>query len=321
VRVPCDDLVVSTGFAVLTPNEDLDSRFVGWWAQSSPFVEEIVARSAGVSYPAINASEIGDVLMPFPPLAAQCRIADYLDTETARIDALIEKKRRMMKLLEERLESVTTGLLWGWGADRIAAGRLRQVALRIDVGIAEAATHAYADEGVPLLRSMNIRPNRIDDEDLLFIEPWFAEKHRSKTIHTDDILTVRTGNAGVSALVPARLDGCQCFTQLITTIRPPNVAAFYSAALNSGPARRYFEAVGWGSAQANISVPLLASAPVPMVFAEVQAKVVLAVADVRMPIEEAMVKLRDQLALLTEHRNGLITSAVTGTLPIPGLSG
>ena len=37
-----------------------------------------------------------------PPLGEQRAIADYLDTETARIDALITKKRRLITLLEER---------------------------------------------------------------------------------------------------------------------------------------------------------------------------------------------------------------------------
>ena len=38
--------------------------------------------------------------MSLPPLDDQRAIADYLDAETARIDALIEKKRRMVELLE-----------------------------------------------------------------------------------------------------------------------------------------------------------------------------------------------------------------------------
>ena len=55
------DLIVSTGFAVLSPGPRLDCRYLGWVAQSDPVIEEIVARSVGVSYPAINGSEIGDI--------------------------------------------------------------------------------------------------------------------------------------------------------------------------------------------------------------------------------------------------------------------
>jgi type I restriction enzyme S subunit len=40
--------------------------------------------------------------IPLPPLSTQCAIADYLDRETARLDALLAAKRRMLELLEER---------------------------------------------------------------------------------------------------------------------------------------------------------------------------------------------------------------------------
>jgi type I restriction enzyme S subunit len=45
-----DDLVVSTGFAVLTPTDGLDARYLGWLIQSDLVIEEIVARSVGVSF-------------------------------------------------------------------------------------------------------------------------------------------------------------------------------------------------------------------------------------------------------------------------------
>ena len=100
IRGDTDDLVVSTGFAVLSPT-DVDPRYFSWWVLSDTFIEEVVARSVGVSYPAINASELGDLRVRVPSLAEQRAIADYLDTETNRIDTLITKKRRMIELLEE----------------------------------------------------------------------------------------------------------------------------------------------------------------------------------------------------------------------------
>ena len=89
------DLIASTGFCVVRPNDDVDSGFLGWTVKSQPFVSEVVARSVGVSYPAINASDIVTIGMPLPPLDTQRRIARFLDEKTARIDGLIEKKRAL----------------------------------------------------------------------------------------------------------------------------------------------------------------------------------------------------------------------------------
>lgn len=110
-----DGTICSTGFAVLTPGDQVVPRFLFYWVRASNFVDEIVARSTGVSYPAINASEIGNLPFPLLPLEQQRAIADYLDRKTAEIDALIARKRRMIDLLHEQRqalisEAVTKGL-------------------------------------------------------------------------------------------------------------------------------------------------------------------------------------------------------------------
>lgn len=113
IKSPDPALVVSTGFAVLTPTADLDPGYFAWAVQSDPFVEEIVARSVGVSYPAINASEIGDIRLPVPALADQRAIADFLDRETARIDAITVTLERQVVLLRERRQALITAAVTG----------------------------------------------------------------------------------------------------------------------------------------------------------------------------------------------------------------
>ncbi len=105
VTEAADGLVVSTGFTVVSPGPQLDPRFFGWWAQSDACIDQVVARSVGVSYPAVNASDIGDLRIELPHPARQRDIADFLDAETARIDTLIETKRQMIALLESRFRA------------------------------------------------------------------------------------------------------------------------------------------------------------------------------------------------------------------------
>jgi type I restriction enzyme, S subunit len=49
VSQPCSDLVVSTGFAVLSPRSPLDPGFFGWWAQSDALIEEMAISSRASS--------------------------------------------------------------------------------------------------------------------------------------------------------------------------------------------------------------------------------------------------------------------------------
>ena len=108
------NLVASTGFAVLRP-KSVSSSFLGQVCRSEYFVAEVIARSVGVSYPAINASQIMALPIPIPPLSEQQAIAAFLDRETAKIDGLIEEQRRLIALLAEKRQAtishaVTRGL-------------------------------------------------------------------------------------------------------------------------------------------------------------------------------------------------------------------
>ena len=85
------NLIVSTGFAVIRPKDVFDSRFAAYALRAPYFVEEVVANSVGVSYPAINASEMVAFFIVVPPLSEQATIANYLDNKTKQINILIEK--------------------------------------------------------------------------------------------------------------------------------------------------------------------------------------------------------------------------------------
>lgn len=102
VENPPANLIVSTGFAVLRPSNVLDPRFCKYALRENHFLWEVESRSAGVSYPAINASDLGDIKINLPELGVQRLIANYLDRETARINGLIAEKERMLALLEEK---------------------------------------------------------------------------------------------------------------------------------------------------------------------------------------------------------------------------
>jgi type I restriction enzyme S subunit len=81
-------MVVSTGFAVLRPNKHLNAEFLYRLVQSEPFIQQIVAKSVGVSYPAINASEIGKIFVPIPPVETQGLIVSFLDSKLSAINRI-----------------------------------------------------------------------------------------------------------------------------------------------------------------------------------------------------------------------------------------
>ncbi|MFN3219831.1 MAG: hypothetical protein ACE367_25365 [Acidimicrobiales bacterium] len=89
----------------LRPRKSTDPRFLAWWCRYA-FADGLFASIAtGANIHHLSAERVRALPMTYLPLDRQRAIAGYLDTETARIDALITKKRRMIELLEERVDS------------------------------------------------------------------------------------------------------------------------------------------------------------------------------------------------------------------------
>ena len=109
------DLIVSTGFAVISPKKTVFSKYFSYWLTANYTIDEICALSTGVSYPATNASAISNLFCLVPPLNEQKLIATYLDTKTAQCDRKIDlpsKKATQYGKLKQSLinETVTRGL-------------------------------------------------------------------------------------------------------------------------------------------------------------------------------------------------------------------
>ena len=108
-----NDLICSTGFAVLTPGHGTAPKFVGYLAQSNSFTDRVTAESVGIAYPAITESRLSSFHVCIPPYTEQAAIADYLDRETAKLDALAAKAREIIGLLKERRAALISAAVTG----------------------------------------------------------------------------------------------------------------------------------------------------------------------------------------------------------------
>lgn len=87
-KIECDNIIVSTGFAVLHPKKCLGA-YLPYYVFSENFINRVMMLSKGTSYPAINASDLVAIYMPTPPLSEQRSIAAYLDEKCSKIDSII----------------------------------------------------------------------------------------------------------------------------------------------------------------------------------------------------------------------------------------
>jgi type I restriction enzyme S subunit len=107
---------------------------------------------------------------------------------------------------------------------------------------------------------------------------------------------------------------------LITTLAKPHNPQFFEYWLNSINAQHHFAIEAWGSAQPNISVPILKETIVPIPPPAEQTQIVAHLSEIVSKIDALNSEVHSAITLLQERRSALISAAVTGKIDVRGLA-
>lgn len=100
----------------------------------------------------------------------------------------------------------------------------------LTVGFVGTMTKHYEDEGIPFLRSLNIKPFKIISDDMKYVSAEFSNSLSKSILHKGDVVIVRTGIPGTCCVVPAEYDGCNCSDVVIVHPNTELVNPHYLAA-------------------------------------------------------------------------------------------
>ena len=190
----------------------------------------------------------------------------YIVDELNCIIRIKEQRQQELQLLDDLIKARFVEMFGSIREERL----LGEISEFVTVGIANSATHAYAESGVPMLRNQNIKENYLDDSDLIYIKPEFAAKYDSKRLKQNDIIVMRTGYPGVACLVPEKYEGCQTFTTLIVRLKPNNNPSYVCSYINSDFGKQFINSEKVGVAQQNVGAKSLAKMPIKIAPKEIQ---------------------------------------------------
>lgn len=309
------DLVASTGFAVLSPRRDVHPRFLYYWTASDPFIEEVVACSTGVSYPAVSASDVETLPVALPPLEAQKRIASFLDIETTRIDTLIARNERVRGLLGERRDSLLSVHCWQTvEGPRVPLEALVDSGRPIRYGI--VLPGPKVDEGVPLIKGGDVHDQALGQGTNSKVAYSIEERHPKSRVREGDLVFTIRGSYGDVAQVPPNLDGAN-ITQDVARIAPRSVDPDWLLLVLQAPeARSYADRVARGATIRGVNIEDLRKLRVPVPPLVEQRQGVSEMRWILNRLDELDGRVEREMALLRERRQALITAAVTGQLAI-----
>ena len=106
IKEDYDNCICSTGFAVITPKDNVQQDFVVYAIENESFIAQIIANSQGISYPAINVSQLENLKLAFPSIKKQKEIVDFLKIKLLEIDSTINKKQNIIQKLDAYKKSL-----------------------------------------------------------------------------------------------------------------------------------------------------------------------------------------------------------------------
>lgn len=314
------------------PAEPNSSRFLAYWAQSDHFWTQIRVGVVKSTIENFSAGKYRAMKAPQPSPVLQRAIADFLDRKTAAIDALIEKKERLLALLAEKRaalihRAVTKGLdptvpMKDSGIPWIGEIPAHWDVLKMGQGFAVVGSGTtpeshreefYDPDGTPWVTTAELRESKVSRTHK-GISTLGLRRHSALKVFPPGSLMVAMYGATIGRL--GILDVSACCNQAVCVLSRPisfsvEFVYFWLQAM-----REHVLMLASGGGQPNISQEKVRSIRVPCPSVAEQEIIGRQLAIGVESLAVVVNSIERQIDLLREYRQALITAAVTGQLAI-----
>ncbi|WP_447946231.1 restriction endonuclease subunit S [Microbacterium lacticum] len=294
---------------------NVDSRFMAYQFRAIDLMKVFYSMGGGLRQ-SIGFDDLKRLPVLTPPLEEQRAIADYLDRETAQIDAFIAKNEELITLLTERraasIDNAFEGLIEN-------PTRLKYRA-SIQTGVTLGGDGDPVDPEWPYLRVANVQVGWVDLNEIKSIRLPEA-KARQSMLRPGDVLMTEGGDRdklGRGALWSGELDPMLHQNHVFAVRVGPRLdARFLMRWLDASPSRRYFETTAVQTTNlASTNKTLVGNLPLPSCSVNAQLRLVTEL-DLRLEkIDEAVGIAEHSVRLARERRAALISAAVTGKIDV-----
>lgn len=326
----------TTELQVLRPRQKFIPQHLFYITISHPF------RSIGKSHmygaggqKRVPEDYIKNLEFPIPPIEEQLTIAKFLDRETTRIDTLIAKKQRQIKLLQEKRSALIShvvtkgldpnvkmkdsGIEWlgeipeGWK-------RIRLKHLTSHIVDCLHSTPIYSDDGPYFaIRTADVSPGMLDLTHCKRVDREEYDRRVSRLAPTSgDVVYSREGERfGMAALVPKKIQ--LCLSQRMMMFRCKKGMShpdFLMWQLNGGPVYQQAEQDVLGSTSPHVNVATIRNLWLTLPQYEEQIQISQFINKAVGQLDSLQSKINSSIELLKEYRTALITAAVTGKIDV-----
>lgn len=326
---------VCTAEALVLRSRDTIPDYLRYYLLTRQFIEVVDGSTYGSKMPRANWQFIGALPCVLPPPNEQYAIAAFLDRKTREIDELIEKKRRLIELLQEQRtalisHAVTKGLNpdaptkpsgveWlgdvpkHWDVKPLM--HLTEFGHKIMYGIVLPGPHF--EGGVPIVKGGDVSPERLRRELLRCTDPEIEARYERSRLREGDLVYAIRGSIGACELVPKDCAGANV-TQDTAKIAPEPLLnrRWMKYAMKSAGVFAQLEQGALGATIQGINIRDLKRCELPVPPAEEQERIASHLDGVTAHLDGLLQTVETGHARLIEYRQAMISAAVTGKIDV-----
>lgn len=291
----------------------------------------------GSTHNTIYMPDIQSLAFALPSLEEQRIIVAFARAQCAKIDALVEGQQRLIEILKEKRQAVIsravtkgldstapmkdTGVTWlGEIPRHWQLQRLKHISPFITVGIVVNPSDYVSDEGLPFIYGGDISEEHVDTDGCRRISSDDSARNSKTRLSAGDLLTVRVGAPGVTAVVPESCEGGNCASVML--VKKGNFCSQWLCyAMNSRAVRYQVELVQYGAAQEQFNISHAINFLIPTPPLDEQSAIAARLEAELGKIDALISEAISSASLLQERRAALISAAVTGKIDVRGLIG
>lgn len=330
---------VSPAYTVLRPSLELYPQYCEYLLKCEPFIAALQTMTDGIrDGKNISYGQFGALSLPLAPFEEQTAIANFLNGETAKIDALIAEQEKLIALLAEKRQAtishaVTRGLnpdvpmkdsgvAWlGRVPAHWVVRPLKQLG-RIGNGSTPNRDIAeyWADEGFPWLNSSVVNQEEVTEAQRFVTQRALKECHLP-IVEPPAILVGITGQ-GKTRGMATRLAFTATVNQHLAYIRPDEdqlSEAYLLRIFEAAYSHLRTDSEGAGSTKGAITCEQLGRLRIPLPQLAEQLRITQLLDSEIAKLDALKTKSEHAITLLKERRSALITAAVTGQIDVRGV--
>jgi len=334
VAEPVPGVICGYHLALVRAREGTYGRYLHYLFHARYLRSYFEVQARGLTRVGISQSALGNAPIPMPQFAEQKTIADFLDRETAKIDALIEEQQRLIELLEEKRQAVIShavtkgldpdapmkdsGVEWlgevpaHWGIRKLST-----VTEKITNGYVGPTRGLFVGRGVPYLQSLHIKNNQISFSPEYFVPKRWSDKHNKSILKPGDVLIVQTGDIGQVAVVPEGFFEANCHALIIASpIKSVLSGTWLSWVLNSNYGFNSLLSIKTGALHPHLNCGYVKDLQIPVPPKNEQIEISKFIQHNISRLAALLFETEKLTERLRERRSALISAAVTGKIDV-----